>query len=208
MVRRSRVSASFRGRSIRTSRISGQRVAQEPREVADQQSATSGCRLPRETWVDTRGVMVGAVARVVKPSVTADANQAADRHREVAAPKDASAGMRHGAGARTNTARHEHLPAGRWKLRPLREPCQGVVSVATMAEKVSPVSPNDWEKIYDPSSTRRGENMLQTIGFLATIRTGGTMDRHAHNLVVVGSSPTRPTNPRHRLGQVACSTRQ
>ena len=35
--------------------------------------------------------------------------------------------------------------------------------------------------------------MLQTMGFLATIRTGGTMDRHAHNLVVVGSSPTRPT---------------
>ena len=75
----------------------------------------------------TRGVIVGAVARVVKPSVTADANQEADRHREVAAPKDSSAGMRHGAGARTSTARHEHLPAERRKLRPLWEPSQGVV---------------------------------------------------------------------------------
>jgi hypothetical protein len=35
--------------------------------------------------------------------------------------------------------------------------------------------------------------MLQTMGVLATLRSGGTNNDHAHNLVVVGSSPTRPT---------------
>lgn len=83
------------------------------------------------------------LAWVIKPSVAADPNQAASRYREVAATKAASSETCHGVGARTTTARHEHLPAGRWKLRPPREPLQGVVSVATMAEKVFPLPPTN-----------------------------------------------------------------
>ena len=97
------------GGSMRTSRINGHRVARRPREAADQQSATASAVW--EPWAGTRGAIYEALAWVIKPSVAADPNEAASRHREVAAPEGASSETCCGVGARTNTTRHDYPPA-------------------------------------------------------------------------------------------------
>jgi len=66
-------------------------------------------------------------------------------------------------------------------------------SSSRQVARLSPVSPNDRGRDPRSSGEEEDENMLQKMGLQAFIGSVGTNDGLTHNLVVVGSSPTRPT---------------